>query len=161
MYIPHACIILTMASYVESRAAPSVASQNQETSRRALPQSGDNLALPVMSTNSSLTISNTPGEIECYKQEPGRPFVTYDSCLLLFTRVSNHHIFRKQQEYSPSHARTPWIWRSGRDCEIQVWAGRVSEAADQYIMAMAAWYVISSFSNWYIPMIFHAEMLSW
>lgn len=159
MYIPHACIVLTIASYVASRAAPSIASQNLGTSKRASPQPGDNLALPVLSINSSLTTSNAPGEIKCYKQEPGRPFITYDSCLLLFTRVSNWQIFRKQQEYSPSHAKTPWIWRSGRDCEIQVWAGRVSKATDQYIMAMAAWYVNSSFSDWYIPMISHVEML--
>ena len=147
MYLPHACIILTIAFHAVSHAVPTIASQNQVACKRASLQPGHNLALPVLTTNSSLTNTNAPGGIDCYKQEPGRPSITYDSCILLFTRVSNHHIFRKPQEYSPSHAGTPWIWRTGRDCEIQVWAGRISKASDQYIMAMAAWYVIPRFQN--------------
>ena len=152
MYIPHASIIIsTMAFSAAIHAGPSLSSpppSNQGPSKRASsPQPGPNLMLPVpMKTNSSLPTSNNnngPREIECYTQEPGgdRPFITYDSCLLLFTRVSSQRIFRKQQEYSPGHAKTPWIWRSGRDCEIQVWTGKVSEASEQYVMAMAAWYV--------------------
>ena len=142
MYIPHACIVLTIAFYAASHAAPTIASQNQNISKRSARQPGNNLALSAQTTNSSLSNIDVPREIECYTQEPGRPVITYDSCLLLFTRVSSQRMFRNAQEYSPSYAKTPWIWRSGRDCEIQVWAGRVSEASDQYIMAMATWCVL-------------------
>ena len=127
--------------------APSIAAELQPTPPSACSKAQVDQAFLVPTSDSKLFKSSVPSGIECYNSEPGRPPITYDSCLSLFSRISRADDFRRPKAYS--HSRTPSVWRDGRDCEIQVWSGGVSElATNQYVAAMAAWYEIL-FSTFY------------
>ncbi|KAL8665607.1 MAG: hypothetical protein Q9202_002111 [Teloschistes flavicans] len=148
MYIPAATIILVFyfctLSFAAPPAAPKLDTRSEHSisiSERASPQSQGHVTLSSNSTGSPLLL---PWGIRCYTPDFGRSLITYDVCLPLLEFLSTEDDFRTPKPYT---TRNPVILKITQRCQLTGWPGpaRDDSISNQYIAAMAVWYVLFPF----------------
>lgn len=133
-------LILCTLSFAAPPAAPQFDSRSEHPtviSKRDSPPSQGHVTLSTNPTGSPLVL---PWGIRCYTPDFARSLITYDTCLPLLDFMSTEDDFRESKPY---RTRNPVIFKVTPRCQLTGWPGpaRDDSISNQYIAAMAVWYV--------------------